>query len=153
MSIARGEDPGKSYKKNDLIAVMKKNDKKDPIFLFQVFSSSSLKDEFISCFPKLSQNVDANSKKIRGVVYDKSTVSEKNKVNFEKGKAMTIDYEDILAAVAPNLPAKGKETAKASVKKASEFNKYFLSKTNYSKLLNFALGTLISLQILCNFFG
>ena len=30
------ENDSKSYRKNDLIAVLKKDDKKDPIFLFKV---------------------------------------------------------------------------------------------------------------------
>ena len=38
------ENPPKSYKKNDLIAVLKKDDKKDPIYLFQV----SLSFNFLS---------------------------------------------------------------------------------------------------------
>lgn len=33
------EETSKSYKKNDLIAVIKKDDKKDPVCLFQVFFS------------------------------------------------------------------------------------------------------------------
>jgi len=60
-------------------------------------------------------------------------------VNFEKGKVSTIAYEDILASVAPNLPPQ--ESSKLS-KQSPEFNKYFLSKSNYSKLLNIALGNL-----------
>lgn len=111
------ENTNKSYKKNDLIAVLRKDDKTDPIYLFQ-----------------LSQNADSKSKKIKGIIYDKAS-SEKNKVNFEKGVNSSISYEDILASVAPNLP----ETDTKSLNKPVEFKKYFLTKTNYSKLLNVAL--------------
>ena len=33
------EETSKSYKKNDLIAVIKKDDKEDPLCLFQVYLS------------------------------------------------------------------------------------------------------------------
>lgn len=134
------EETSKSYKKNDLIAVMKKEDKKDPVCLFQVFFLLITHLLPLSLI-KLSQNADAKSKKIKGIIFEKTETSEKNKVNFEKGKVTTISYEDILASVAPNLPGKD------NTKKPADFNKYFLSKNNYSKLLNIAMGN--SFFLLC----
>ena len=63
-------------------------------------------------------------------------------MNFQKGKVTTINYDDILASVAPNIPAKD------NTKKPADFNKYFLSKTNYSKLLNIAMGTFNFLNLI-----
>jgi len=134
------ENTNKSYKKNDLIAVLRKDDKTDPIYLFQVIF---LCFSIFNVFFKLSQNADSKSKKIKGIIYDKAS-SEKNKVNFEKGVNSSISYEDILASVAPNLP----ETDTKSLNKPGEFKKYFLTKTNYSKLLNVALGNFSSYILL-----
>lgn len=76
------------------------------------------------------------------MIYEKKEM-EKNKINFEKSKNSAINYEDILASVAPNLPASA--SSKSKDPKPSDFNKYFLSKTNYTKLMNAALGSFFTI--------